>query len=147
MSTRIVVERSIQAPPEKVWPYVSSPDRWLEWQGLEAQIDPTAGGVYRVNIRGDGFACGEVVHVEPPNRISFTWGFDTPDHPIPVGATLVTIDLIPDAEGAATVVRLTQQEIPALVGPVRHGWEHYLDRLVVVAEGGDPGPDPTISLR
>jgi uncharacterized protein YndB with AHSA1/START domain len=105
------------------------------------------GGIYRVNIRGDGFACGEVVDVDPPSRISFTWGFDTPGHPIPVGATLVTIELIPESDGAATVVRLTQDKIPAMAGPVRQGWEHYIDRLVVVAEGGDPGPDPTIAVR
>jgi hypothetical protein len=24
----------------------------------------------------------------------------------------------------------------------RGGWEHYLDRLVVAAADGDPGPDP-----
>ena len=24
----------------------------------------------------------------------------------------------------------------------REGWDHYLARLVVVAAGGDPGPDP-----
>ena len=143
MSDRIVVERTIKAPPENVWPYVSSPDRWLEWQGLEAQIDPTSGGLYRVNVRGDGFACGVVVDVEPPSRISFTWGFDTPGHPIPVGSTLVTIDLIPQS-GGATVLRLTHEKIPAMTGPVRRGWEHYLDRLMVVAEGGDPGPDPMI---
>jgi uncharacterized protein YndB with AHSA1/START domain len=33
------------------------------------------------------------------------------------------------------------------VDPQRHahGWDHYLERLVIAARGGDPGPDPWVT--
>ncbi|MEX0874050.1 MAG: SRPBCC domain-containing protein [Actinomycetota bacterium] len=142
MSTRVVIERRIAAAPEFVWDFVCKPDRWLEWQGVEADIDPRPGGVHRVNIRGDAFAGGEVIEVVPNRRISFTWGFEIPEHPLPRGSTLVVIDLIPDGDG--TLLRLTQERVPDGFEAVRHGWEHYLDRLVIVAEGGALGPDPNV---
>jgi len=144
---RIVIERQIAARPETVWEFVSSPDGWLQWQGTAAEISPEGGGAHRVNIRGDAFAGGSVVEVLPPRRISFTWGFEIPDHPLPSGSTLVTIDLV--ANDGGTLLRLTQERIPDGFDAVRRGWEHYLDRLVVVAEGGEPGPDPLVaeSLR
>jgi len=142
VSVRIVVERRIAAAPELVWDYVSKPDKWLLWQGVEAEVEARPGGAHRVNIRGDAFAAGEVVEVVPHRRISFTWGFEIPNHPLPSGSTLVVIDLIPDGEG--TLLRLTQERVPDGFDAVRDGWEHYLDRLVVVAGGGDPGPDPNV---
>lgn len=147
MSGRLVIERRIGAPPEKVWQFVSSPDRWLAWQGTEAQIDAIPGGVHRVNIKGNGFASGEVVEVVPNERIAFTWGFDTPGHPLPAGSTLVVIELIPESDGASTLLRLTQERVSVAFDAVARGWEHYLDRLVVVAEGGDPGLDPNLQAR
>jgi len=33
---------------------------------------------------------------------------------------------------------LPPEEVPAH----RDGWNHYLNRLVIAAAGGDPGPDP-----
>ena len=142
MSVRIEIERRIAAPPEVVWELVSSPDRWTTWQGVEAEISPEPGGPHRVNIRGDGFASGRVVEVVPNRRISYTWGFEAPGHPLPAGSTLVVIDLTPQSDG--TLLRLTQEQIPDGLEAVGRGWEHYLDRLVVVAEGGDPGPDPNV---
>jgi uncharacterized protein YndB with AHSA1/START domain len=142
VSTRIVIERHIAATPEVVWELISTPERWLEWQGTEAKISAVPGGPHRVNIRGDAFAGGTVVEVVPHQRISFTWGFEIPGHRLPTGSTLVVIDLIPNAGG--TLVRLTQERVPDGFEAVAHGWEHYLDRLAIVGAGGDPGPDPNI---
>ena len=48
--------------------------------------------------------------------------------------------LIPDGEG--TLVRLAHRDLPAEARDShRAGWTHYLDRLAIVAPGGDPGPD------
>ena len=53
-----VVERHIQAAPETVFGFFADPRRWLQWQGLEAELDPRPGGVFRMNVRGDGWASG-----------------------------------------------------------------------------------------
>lgn len=53
----------------------------------------------------------------------------------------VEVELEPDGDG--TLVRLTHRDLPAdTFGDHRAGWEHYLDRLAVLAAGSDPGPDP-----
>jgi uncharacterized protein YndB with AHSA1/START domain len=57
----VVVERSLAVPPEKVFAYFTDPDKWVAWQGVEAEIELVPGGVFRVNVTGDGFASGRVV--------------------------------------------------------------------------------------
>jgi uncharacterized protein YndB with AHSA1/START domain len=76
----------------------------------------------------------------PQEKVVFTFGWEEKDHPIPAGSTTVEISLHP--EGEKTRVRLVHRGLPAdAVAEHTHGWDHYLDRLVVVATGGDPGPD------
>lgn len=140
----IVVERLVAAPPEVLWELVSTPSGWLSWQGTEADITAEIGGPHRVNIRGDAFAGGSIVEIVPHKRITFTWGFEIEGSPLPAGSTLVRIELIPRGDG--TLVRLTQERVPQGFESVQQGWEHYLDRLAVVAAGHDPGPDPNVGL-
>lgn len=47
------------------------------------------------------------------------------------------------AEGDKTRVRLRHSGLPDDNAVAQHtqGWDHYLDRLAVVASGGDAGPD------
>jgi len=139
----IVVERRIAADPSVVWELVSDARAWAQWQGSEAEIDPVPGGVHRVKVTAESHTAGQIVELDPPRRISFTWGFDVEGHPLPAASTLVVIDLIPDGNG--TLVRLTQQRVPDDMTGVHDGWTMYLDRLATVAEGGDPGPDPNLA--
>jgi uncharacterized protein YndB with AHSA1/START domain len=138
----VVVERWIAAPPETVFSFFEDPARWLQWQGVGAVIQPRPDGVFRMNVRGDGFASGRFVEVRPPHRIVFTWGWEASDD-VPPGSSTVEIDLHGEAEG--TRVRLRHRGLPSAdsVSQHRSGWEHYLERLVVAASGGDPGRDPT----
>jgi uncharacterized protein YndB with AHSA1/START domain len=139
----VVVERWIAAPPATVFSYFADPDRWLQWQGVAAVIQPWAGGVFRMNVRGDGFASGRFVEVRPPERIVFTWGWEASED-VPPGSTTVEVDLLPEGEG--TRVRLRHRDLPSAAAVAQHraGWEHYLDRLAVRGTGADPGPDPTV---
>jgi uncharacterized protein YndB with AHSA1/START domain len=61
----VTVERWIDATPETVFSFFSDPGRWLSWQGLTAEIDPRPGGTFRMNVRGDGYAAGEFVVIDP----------------------------------------------------------------------------------
>lgn len=136
----VAVERRIDARPETVFSFFTDRDRWLSWQGVEAVIDPRPGGVFRMNVRGDGWASGRFVAVDPYRRIVFTWGWEGDGSPVPPGSSTVEITLIPD--GTATVVRLVHGGLPPPALPMhRDGWEHYLDRLVVRATDIDPGLD------
>jgi uncharacterized protein (TIGR02453 family) len=141
--TIVTVERWIDASPETVFSFFSDPGRWLSWQGVTAEIDPRPGGTFRMNVRGDGYATGRFVVVDPYVRIVLTWGWENPALGVPPGSSTVELTFRPDRGG--TLVRLTQAGLPpTALDPHHEGWNHYLDRLARRAAGGDPGPDPDL---
>ena len=129
----------ISARPETVFSFFTEPAKVVQWMGVDAALDARPGGSFRVNVTGRQTAIGEYLEVTPYERIVFTWGWD--DGPITPGSTRVEIDLIPD--GDATILRLRHFGLDA-EGRASHkeGWEHYLERLAMVAAGKDAGPDP-----
>ncbi len=140
----IVVERRIKARRDTVFSFFTDPERWLRWQGLDAELEAVPGGRLRMNVRGDGYASGTFTEVDPPNRIVFTWGWEMPGNPVPPGSSTIEVDLID--EGDVTLVRLTHRDLPPESREVHElGWRHYLERLAVCATGGDPGPDPWLA--
>jgi len=142
VSDIVTIRRSINARPEIVFSFFTDRARWLSWQGLEAEIDPRPGGVFRMNVRGDGWASGRFLTVEPFHTIVFTWGWEGPASPVPPGSSTVEIVLEPDGDG--TLFTLTHRGLPLpAVDMHRDGWEHYTARLATRATGGDPGPDGT----
>jgi uncharacterized protein YndB with AHSA1/START domain len=136
-----MLQRAIKARPATVFSFFTDRDRWLSWQGISAEIDARPGGVFRMNVRGDGWASGQFTAVEPYRRIVFTWGWEGPDSPVPPGSSTVEVTLEPDGDDG-TLLTLVHSGLPLpALGIHRDGWKHYLDRLTVRATGGDPGPD------
>lgn len=147
IETETSVKREIRvaARPETVFAYFTDPQRMTQWKGIEAQLEPRPGGLYRVNINGRHVAQGRYVEIVPPRRLVLTWGWEGEGHPIPPGSTTVEITLVPDGDG--TIVRLVHSGLPDENARMEHtkGWDHYLGRLTVRASGGDPGPDPMLT--
>jgi uncharacterized protein YndB with AHSA1/START domain len=95
----------------------------------------------------------EVDAADFPRRIVLEWGIEAEPHPaippvvytVPSGSTMVEITFTPDAD--ATIVRVVQSRLADddAAGFTRFGWTGYLDRLIRVAAGVDPGPDPFTS--
>lgn len=115
--------------------------RWASWQGVDGEIDPRPGGVLQITMPGGQVASGRFVEVISDQRLVFTWGLEGEAPPIPPGSTTVVIEL--EADQAGTLLRLTHSALapPPVAEHHRAGWERYLDRLRVRAEGGNPGPD------
>jgi uncharacterized protein YndB with AHSA1/START domain len=143
-------------PPSVVFGFFTDPDRYVQWMGSEASLEPVPGGVYRVRMP-DGFeAAGRFVRVEPPHLVVFSWGFADDEAAsrvkhegepggagaMPAGSTLVTVTL--RDEGGGTLLMLRHENLPS--DSLREGhdvaWNTYLPRLAVRAAGGDPGADP-----
>ena len=137
MNDDLVVERRVPVSPDQVFTYFTEADKWLAWQGTEAEIELVAGGAWRVNVTGEGFASGRVVEVVENERVVFTWGWEQ-GPPVPPGSTTVAIDLVPDGDG--TLIRLTHTDLPPDEIEIhRYGWEHYVTRLAAVSEGRPAG--------
>ena len=141
--TESLIEHEIRvgASPETVFAYFTDPAKMVRWMGTEATLDPRPGGVCRINPSGQEVMLGEVVEIDPPHRLVFTWGWEREMFATPPQSTLVEVSLTPDGEG--TIVQLAHRRLQAAaVAFHRVGWEHYLPRLALVAAGGDVGVDP-----
>jgi uncharacterized protein YndB with AHSA1/START domain len=140
--TDVVLTRVIAASPATVFSFFTDLERWISWQGVGGELDPRPGGGLKVQMPGGQVASGAFVELVPHSRIVFTWGWDGDAPPVEPGSTTVVVELEPDAEGR-TLLRLTHRDLAPL--PIaehhREGWERYLDRLRIRAEGGDPGTD------
>lgn len=140
-------EHRIAAPPDVVFSYFVDPEKYRLWQGFDAELDPRPGGLFRVKVTETAVVRGEYVLVDPPQQVVFTWGWE-PQAGLQVlrdvtpGMSTVEVTLVPDGED--TIVRLRHAGLPTEEGRRIHGagWVHYLSRLSVVVDGGDPGPDP-----
>ncbi len=136
------MERRIAARPETVFSFFTDRDKWLSWMGKDGEFSFEPDGPYRTNVTGGNVAEGRFVVVDPPKRLVFTWGWaQGSGMPVPPGSTTVEITLEPVAEG--TRLRLVHSGLPTPEACAAHeeGWTHYVQRLAVRAEGGDPGPD------
>jgi uncharacterized protein YndB with AHSA1/START domain len=130
----------IEAPPERVYAFLTDAELMVRWMGTEVRLDPRPGGVYYWDSNGHHTGSGEFVTLEPYTKVSFTFGWEQ-EPAIPPGSTLVEIALTP--EGAGTRVQLTHRALPSdAVSDHIEGWTMYLGRLAVVAGGGDAGPEP-----
>jgi len=134
-------EITVDAPPETVFSFFTDPERMTSWMGTEAELDPRPGGALAVLVAGRNPARGEFVEVDPPHRVVFTWGWESPDWSIAPGGSTVEVTLT--AEEGGTRVVLVHRDLPSEDSASGHdaGWDHYLARLAVAGAGGDAGPD------
>ncbi|HWH45856.1 MAG TPA: SRPBCC domain-containing protein [Thermoleophilaceae bacterium] len=136
----IVHEVRIRAEPETVFGFFTDPELMVRWKGREATADPRPGGIYRLCFNDRHVVRGEYVEVSPPERVVFTWGWESDDSPVPPGSSTVAVTLRRD--GDETVVRLEHSGLPEGEREQHHeGWGYYLGRLAVAGGGGEPGPD------
>jgi uncharacterized protein YndB with AHSA1/START domain len=141
-----VYERTIEidASPETVWEFFVEPNKVMRWMGIDVELEPRPGGIYRCNVIPGHTALGEFVEVDKPRRIVFTWGWDG-NEGVPPGSSTIEAELTP--EGNGTSVRFVHKNLPSAEAVASHaeGWDHYLARLELAAAGGDPGEDPWVT--
>lgn len=96
----------IHAEPKVVFRFFEESDRWASWWGAGSTIESKRRG--RIVIRhGEGVdVVGEVIEVEPPERIVFSYGF-LDRKAEPAGNSRVTIALEP--LGQSTRLTLTHE--------------------------------------
>lgn len=130
------ITRTLPAPREKVFRAWTQAEALKTWFAPDDQyatriphLDVRTGGGYRIEMEKEGkshVVVGTYQEVRPPERLVFTWKWETePQH----GESVVTIDLV-DRSGK-TELTLTQERFPSEAARDEHnkGWTGCLDRL------------------
>ncbi len=114
----------IRASRPIVFNYFTDDARWAAWWGAGSTIDARPGGRVFIRYPNGIEASGEVLEIAAPERIVFTFGYES-GKPVPPGASRVTIAL--DAHPEGTCLRLTHEfaEAPARDAHVQ-GWRYQL---------------------
>jgi uncharacterized protein YndB with AHSA1/START domain len=115
---------TIGAARETVFRFFTDSTRWAAWWGAGSTIDPRPGGKVVIVHPGNVQASGEVVELNAPERIVFTYGYAS-GKPFPPGGSRVTIRL----EGVEDGTRLHLiQEYPDVMAraDAAQGWRYQL---------------------
>ena len=115
---------TIAARRETVFRYFTDSERFAAWWGAGSRIEPRPGGAVVIRFPNAIVAGGEVIEIVPPERVVFSYGFES-GQPMPTGASRVTITL--EEAAAGTLVRL-RHELPSAEVRDEHvqGWRYQL---------------------
>jgi uncharacterized protein YndB with AHSA1/START domain len=128
-----VVERTVTIAARRatVFRYFTDSERFAAWWGAGSTIDPRPGGAVRIRYPNGVEAGGEVVEIASPERIVFTFGYES-GQPVPTGGSRVTMTF--EETAAGTLVRL-RHELPTAAARDAHvqGWRYQLAVFANVA--------------
>ena len=96
----------IQARRETVFQFFTDTPQWAAWWGAGSTIDPRPGGRMLIRHPNGVEVAGQVLEVQPPERIVFTYGY-AGGKPIPADGSRVTIRL--DRHPKGTLLQLTHE--------------------------------------
>ena len=136
----------IEATPEVVFEFLVTDSGMTSWMGQWASLDPVPGGRFAVDIAGYP-ARGSFLEVDPPRRVTLSWGF-AGNEDLPPGSSTVSFELTPISAGTRVEVihrGLPDEDVPGHAT----GWSHFLPRLARAAVGEQLQPDdwtPAVQL-
>jgi uncharacterized protein YndB with AHSA1/START domain len=136
MSPTLRMERTFNAPAQRVFDAWTSPEvlrRWWHaehhWETTLAEVDLRVGGAVRVVMRdpdkdveyGGG---GQYLEIDPPRRLVFTWYWDGNE-------TRQIIEVDFEEAAGATTVRFTHRDLwdEEAVRDHEDGWSNCFDNL------------------
>lgn len=135
------LERTITAPPDRVWRALATPEGlaswwWRHWDDVVVEADVRPGGAYRIAAPGAGIVLeGRYLAVDAQHHLAFTWVWTDAD-----GATRDEAVDLALAEAGDGATRLTVRHsgpwaTPAPAQDYRQGWEFTLGQLEDVLGG------------
>jgi len=133
------ITRTLPAPPQQVFKAWTNPEALKKWFAPTDQhrtsvpmLELKVGGRYRIEMRHDAkvfIVVGVYQEIRPPDRLVFTWRWESePDHG-EAGNTLVTLELKP--RGSGTELTLTHERFVSEQKREEHahGWAGCLNGL------------------
>lgn len=136
------LEQTFPAPREKVFAAWTNPEvlrRWWaagpDWTSPLVEVDLRVGGRYRLAMSGPHtpdaqVVAGEYLEIRAPERLVYTWRWESPGAPSGDATTLVTVEFT-DAGATGTTVVLTHTGFPDGGARDQHGegWRACLANL------------------
>jgi uncharacterized protein YndB with AHSA1/START domain len=133
----IEVQQTINAPREKVFPYLAEQDKIVQWFPTRAETDPVVGGHYMLAFefadpamaeKGNHIRKGEFKKVDAPKALEYSWE---------VGDTDVSFEL--EGQGNSTTVKLVHsgwEDQGEAYQQHMQGWTFFLSNLKTLLEEG-----------
>jgi len=129
------IERLLPGPIERVWSYLTDPERRRKWFG-DGPMELRAGGGVELQFEFSGLSSeatpadqensctvvGIVTRCEPPRRLSYTWGTEA-------DASEVNFELESRGEQVMLVITHRRLKNREMVVKVASGWHTHLDLL------------------
>ena len=151
------LERSvlIQADARTVFRFFTDSARWARWWGAGSSIEPRPGGRVSICYPNGARASGEVLAIEAPERLVFTFGMRAAI-PSRRGVSRVTIRLEPQPAGTRLISRIPLPKPRSATSITRGGdsscrcsrtpWRrrHSQTPLPWSMPGSKPGPSQTM---
>ena len=140
------IERLLPGPIERVWSYLTEPEKRRRWFG-GGPMELRVGGDVKLQFKfaelsaettpptkpGECEVPGRVTRCDPPRLLSYTWG-SGPD------ASEVTFELTP--QGKDVLLAITHRRLGdrGTMVSVASGWHTHLGILTDLLNGGEPRP-------
>ncbi|HEV8268908.1 MAG TPA: SRPBCC domain-containing protein [Thermoanaerobaculia bacterium] len=101
------LERSIliHARKETVFSYFTDSARFATWWGAGSEIEPRVGGAVKIRYPEGTRAGGEVLEIDPPRLIAFTYGYEGEGKLIPPGGSKVTVTVEEGEDGTLVTLK------------------------------------------
>jgi uncharacterized protein YndB with AHSA1/START domain len=123
----------VRAPIDAVYAMFTEPQELIRWIGVRAMLEPRPGGQFRFELMEGEFCSGRYLELDPPNKVVFTWGWESGALPVEPGSSTVTVELT-HADGT-THVQLTHAGLSKQMREHHSGgWANFLPRLKAAAE-------------
>lgn len=139
----LVIVRDFHAPRERVWRAWTRQDAIIQWHGpefyraSEVSADVRVGGFWRACLRSDKvgdvdlWQSGQYLVVEPPERLEFTFAWETPGHEDGPGVKTHVVVRLEELAGGKTRMHFSQRGFLSSKSSASHslGWKGTFDRL------------------
>ncbi|HSU74110.1 MAG TPA: SRPBCC family protein [Terrabacter sp.] len=127
----VVFDRHYATTPADLWQACTDPERLARWFA-PVSGDLHEGGAFTIHFDDADTPQCRVLSCEPPRRLAWEW-------PVGGAATLVTVEVSTDGDGARLVLRHERLN-PAQAPGYAAGWDTYVRRLEADL-ADDPLPD------
>ena len=139
----LTITRDFPAPRERVWRAWTQPDAIIRWHGpgfypaAEVSADVREGGAWRACLKSGNpedvvlWQSGRYLVVAPPERLEFTFAWETPNHEDGPGVQTHVIVRLEELANGGTRMHFSQTGFLSVKSAISHcaGWNGTFDRL------------------